>query len=80
MAQDVPADTTGAALGDAFLAAAAVGAADDVRAWNPVVDTVEPDPEAYGLHDEFHRHYRGLYTATADTAHFLAEAQRRADR
>ena len=78
--QDVPADTTGAALGDAFLAAAAVGAADDVRAWNPVVDTVEPDPGAHALHDEFHRHYRGLYTATADTAHFLAEAQRRADR
>ena len=78
--QDVPADTTGAALGDAFLAAAAVGAADDVRAWNPVVDTVEPDPGARALHDEFHRHYRSLYTATVDTAHFLAEAQRRADR
>jgi xylulokinase len=78
--QDVPADTTGAALGDAFLAAAAVGAADDVRAWNPVVDTVAPDPEAHALHDEFHRHYRSLYGATVDTAHFLAEAQRRADR
>jgi xylulokinase len=78
--QDVPADTTGAALGDAFLAAAAVGAADDVRAWNPVVDTVEPDDAAHVLHDEFHRHYRALYTDTADTAHFLAEQQRRADR
>ena len=78
--QDVPADTTGAALGDAFLAAAAVGAADDVHAWNPVVDTVAPDPGAHALHDGFHQHYRGLYAATADTAHFLADQQRRADR
>ncbi len=80
LAQDVPADTTGAALGDAFLAAAAVGAADDVRAWNPVVDTVAPDPARTARYDEFHRHYRELYAATADTAHFLAEEQRRADR
>ncbi|HEY2193383.1 MAG TPA: FGGY family carbohydrate kinase, partial [Actinomycetospora sp.] len=36
LAQEVPVDTTGAAFGDAFLAAAAVGAADDVRAWNPI--------------------------------------------
>ncbi|NMO91914.1 FGGY family carbohydrate kinase [Actinomycetospora sp. TBRC 11914] len=80
LAQDVPADTTGAALGDAFLAAAAVGAADDVRAWNPIAETVEPDPAHRELHDAFHRHYRALYGATADTAHFLAEQQRRADR
>ena len=80
LAQDVPADTTGAALGDAFLAASAVGAADDVRAWNPVVDTVEPDAERAARYDDFHRHYRALYTSTADTAHFLADQQRRADR
>ncbi len=80
LAQDVPADTTGAALGDAFLAAAAVGAADDVRAWNPVVETVQPDAGRTALYDGFHRHYRDLYSATADTAHFLAEEQRRADR
>jgi xylulokinase len=77
LAQEVPADTTGAALGDAFLAAAAVGVADDVRAWNP---TVEPDPAHRGVYDAFHRHYRALYDATAGTAHFLADQQRRADR
>jgi xylulokinase len=79
LAQEVPVDTTGAAFGDAFLAAAAVGAADDVRAWNPIADTVEPDPAHRELYDEFHRHYRDLYDVTAGTAHFLAEAQRRAD-
>ena len=80
LAQEVPADTTGAALGDAFLAAAAVGAADDVRAWNPITGTIEPDDEHRALYDEFHRHYRALYGRTADTAHFLAEQQRRASR
>lgn len=78
LAQEVPADTTGAALGDAFLAAAAVGAADDVRAWNPITGTIEPDDEHRALYDEFHRHYRALYGRAADTAHVLAEQQRRA--
>ena len=79
LAQDVPADTTGAALGDAFLAATAIDASVDVAAWNPIVDTVAPDPERTALYDAFHQHYRALYASTADTAHFLADQQRRAD-
>jgi xylulokinase len=79
LAQDVPADTTGAALGDAFLAATAIDASVDVTAWNPIVDTVTPDPGRTALYDAFHEHYRALYAATADTAHFLADQQRRAD-
>ena len=32
------------------------------------------------LYDTFHPHYRGLSEATRETAHFLADQQRRADR
>jgi xylulokinase len=39
---------------------------------------VQPDPA--GLYDEFYDHYRSLYPATMDTAHFLAEQQHRAAR
>ena len=79
LAQEVPADTTGAALGDAFLAAAAVGAADDVRAWNPVVGTVEPDEAHRASTTSSTGTTAALYGRTAETAHFLAEQQRRAD-
>ncbi len=44
--------------------------------WNPIVDTVKPDPESTERYDEFYRHYRGLYDSTQATAHFLAEQQR----
>ncbi|GAA4932937.1 xylulokinase [Actinomycetospora succinea] len=74
--QDVPADTTGAALGDALLAAQALGAEADVAVWNPIVATVTPDPERTARYDAFHEHYRALYPATADAAHFLAAQQR----
>jgi xylulokinase len=77
--QHVPVDTTGAALGDALLAAQALGIAVDAQAWNPIVATVTPDPERTARYDAFHEHYRALYPATADAAHFLAEEQRRAD-
>ena len=76
--QHVPADTTGAALGDAVLAARALGFAADLASWNPIVATVTPDPERTARYDAFHEHYRALYPATADAAHFLAEEQRRA--
>jgi xylulokinase len=74
--QHVPADTTGAALGDALLAAQALGLAADAEGWNPIVATVTPDPDRTARYDAFHEHYRALYPATADTAHFLAEEQR----
>jgi xylulokinase len=76
--QQVPADTTGAALGDALLAAQALGLDADAATWNPIVDVVRPDPERTARYDAFHAHYRALYPATADAAHFLAEQQRHA--
>jgi len=77
--QQVPAETIGAALGDALLAAVATGAEPDVRAWNPVAATVRPDPARSAVYDEFYRRYRDLYPATADIAHFLAGQQKNAD-
>ncbi|WP_130291114.1 FGGY-family carbohydrate kinase [Pseudonocardia sediminis] len=77
--QHVPRQTVGASLGDAFLAAIATGARPDIRVWNPVEHTIEPDPAAAATYAEYHRHYRSLYTGTADIAHFLARQQRRDD-
>ncbi len=74
--QQIPAETIGACLGDALLAAEAVGI-KPVRG-NPIAATVAPDPENAARYEEFYRHYRALYEATAATAHFLAEQQRAA--
>ncbi|MCP2315237.1 xylulokinase [Nocardia amikacinitolerans] len=74
--QQLPADTVGACLGDAMLAATAAGL--DASAWNPVADTVVPDPARTADYEPYYRRYRELYTATAEIAHFLAAEQRRA--
>ncbi|MFC9997108.1 FGGY-family carbohydrate kinase [Nocardia sp. NPDC127526] len=76
--QQLPADTIGAALGDALLAAEALGI--DTGSWNPIVDTVEPDPAGTAHYDTYYRHYRDLYESTRATAHFLAAEQHRAAR
>lgn len=77
IAQDIPAETIGASLGDAALAALATGG--DPSAWNPVATTVRPDPARTELYNDFYARYRELYPATAGIAHFLAEQQRAAD-
>jgi xylulokinase len=74
--QQVTRESVGASLGDAMLAASADGV--DVSSWNPVVDTVRPDPAR--PYEEFYAQYRSLYPATADIAHFLAEQQHRSAR
>jgi xylulokinase len=76
--QQVPAETVGACLGDALLAAVATGVDVDPVAWNPADHTVVPDQTA--RYEEYYRHYRALYPATADVAHFLAAEQHAADR
>lgn len=78
--QQVPAETIGAALGDALLAAVATGLEPDIAAWNPVHTVVHPDPVRTSVYDGFYRRYRELYPATAEIAHFLAEQQRATDR
>lgn len=74
--QQLPAETVGACLGDAMLAAEATGV--DTSGWNPVVATVEPDPEHTERYAQYYRHYRRLYESTCDTTHFLAAEQHRA--
>ncbi|MHA6798509.1 FGGY-family carbohydrate kinase [Bounagaea algeriensis] len=74
--QQVPAETVGASYGDALLAGIATDTAVAPEEWNPIVDTVKPDPDSAERYDEFYRHYRSLYDSTQDTAHFLAEQQR----
>ncbi|SFK40747.1 FGGY-family carbohydrate kinase [Amycolatopsis sacchari] len=76
--QQVPAETIGAAYGDALLAAVATGA--EPGSWNPVATTVRPDSTRAAVYEEFYAHYRALYPATRDTAHFLAAQQQAADR
>jgi xylulokinase len=77
--QLVPRHTIGAAYGDAFLAAVAVGNAtiDDIAAWNPVDHVVEPDMERHRAYTRLYAHYRDLYPATARIVHSLvAEASK----
>jgi xylulokinase len=73
--QHLPTETIGACFGDAYLAATAIGLAPDIDAWNPVAEVLEPDPARADRYDEFYEHYRALYPATAETAHFLARQQ-----
>lgn len=63
--------TMGASFGDAFLAACAVGMAapEDIAAWNPVVETVEP--RDLDVHRRNHALFRELYARTRDIAHAL---------
>lgn len=63
--------TTGAAFGDAFLAACAVGSASrgDIASWNPVAETVRAE-----RHEVYERQYPlflRLYEQTKDIAHAL---------
>nr|WP_025348138.1 FGGY-family carbohydrate kinase [Nocardia nova] len=73
--QELPAETIGACLGDALLAAEASGV--DTSGWNPVTSIVEPDAERQAIYDQYYRRYRELYESTADIAHFLAAEQHR---
>jgi xylulokinase len=76
--QHVPAETIGAAFGDALLAAVAVGLEPDVDVWNPVATVVEPDSARADVYDEFYARYRALHPATVELQHFLAAHQRAA--
>ena len=60
--------TVGAAYGDAFLAAVAVGDArrEDIRAWNPVAREIAPDPALRSLYDARYFAFRQLYERNRD--------------
>lgn len=69
--QEIPAETIGAAFGNAVLASVALGREPDIEAWNPVAEIVRPGADA-DVYDEFHPYYLDLYRSTVDIAHFLA--------
>lgn len=73
--QQIPAETIGACLGDALLAAEATGVEVDPVRGNPIAETVVPDPANVALYEDFYQRYRALYPATSDIAHFLAAQQ-----
>lgn len=80
LTQEIPATTIGASYGAAFLAAAAVAERPPaISDWNPIVETITPDPGLSGVYDELFDRYRRLYEGTADVVHELAARQRRAD-
>jgi xylulokinase len=67
----------GAAYGDAFIAAAAVGLVDGSPSdgrhpWVRTVDVVEPDPRSHDVYAERYRLYRDLYRATQPIVHELS--------
>lgn len=79
LVQQVPSTTIGASYGVAFLAATAVaepGNKPTITDWNPIVETIEPNPELSPLYDELFDRYVRLYQASRDVVHELAAAQR----
>ncbi|WP_268241305.1 FGGY-family carbohydrate kinase, partial [Lentzea pudingi] len=73
--QDMPAETVGACLGDAMLAAEAISIPIVQEAWNPVVSTVQPAESHSERYERYYRRYRDLYEVTAGVTHFLAAEQ-----
>lgn len=73
VAQVVPRVTIGAAYGAAFLAAGD----QDINAWNPAAEIVEPGPRNRPGYDELYALYHDLYPATRSITHSLANRQRR---
>ena len=77
LTQHIPAQTVGACLGSAFLAASAV-ADVTIERWNPIADLCVPDSGHARTYDHGYRLYRDLYPATSAISHELADLSRRA--
>jgi xylulokinase len=74
--QRVPAITTGAAYGDAFLAGLGVGlfsSCDEIATWLRDIRTITPDPAHTELYTHYYRLYLELYQRNKDLMHALAE-------
>ena len=74
--QEIPAETIGAAYGDALLAARGAGLVGPGATWASAAETVTPDACVRPLYDTLFGLYRSLYPATRDQAHELAAIQR----
>ena len=81
LVQEVPATTIGASYGAAFLAASAIaepGAAPVITDWNPITQTITPNPELRDFYETLFDRYVRLYAGSKDVVHELAADQRRA--
>lgn len=81
LTQEVPRTTIGASYGAAFLAASAIagtGSAPVMLDWNPVEQTIEPNPSVAAQYDVLFAQYVELYEGTKRIVHQLAAAQRNA--
>ncbi|MCC2028271.1 sugar kinase [Microbacterium sp. YMB-B2] len=79
LVQEVPATTIGASYGAAFLAASAIaadGEAPVITDWNPIAETINPDPDLADFYDTLFDRYVRLYEASKDVVHELAAQQR----
>lgn len=75
--QDVPAETIGAAYGDALMAAIGTGLVPADTDWARVEQTIQPNPDTREVYQELFDTYGRLYTSTRDDVHRLAELQER---
>ena len=66
MPQVLRGKTIGASYGNAFLAAVAVGDArlNDIEAWNPTTETIEPDTKNRALYERSLSRFKRLYDQT----------------
>lgn len=71
--QIIPERTIGASLGDAMMAAQAVGADVDIDTWNPSAAVIKP--RTMPVYDVLYEHYRKLYPATKATMSELSAIQ-----
>ncbi len=75
--QELPEILTGAAYGDALLAARAAGLVGEDTLWNRTADRVRPGDTAVGaVYDRLYETYLDLYPASADAVHALARMGR----
>ncbi|MFC9690528.1 FGGY-family carbohydrate kinase [Kribbella sp. NPDC056951] len=72
--QQVPAQTIGAAYGDALLAAIGVGLVAPDTDWAQLDHTVRPDPATASTYETLFRTYAELYPATRRQVHRLARS------
>jgi xylulokinase len=74
--QELPAQTLGAAYGDALLAAEGAGVSAQAASWAKVARTVSPQPKNAAPYQRLYALYREMHTATASIQHQLAETNR----
>jgi xylulokinase len=79
LSQEIPDRLMGAAYGDAYLAATAVGLRDrhakGCQPWVQTIDRIEPDRRNRDLYARRYKLYRGLFKATRPIVHELAREE-----